>query len=122
MARIFKERADVRYCDLCHGVVFPASGAFCSDCKPWVRLFVQTLSRVMDRANVGVNVVVTCTKDQKMAPEKKVKKDVVKIAAELAASAMSAKIYEVMKPEEIGDFCLDVAKRIAIADDEQDGD
>lgn len=112
-----EELVEIRYCDLCDGVIRSGAGPFCSECKPWVQLLVHTLSRVLNRANFDVRVALTVTKDRKMPGPQKVKKDVVKIAAELATAAMGAKIYETMKPDDIGDFCLDVAKRIAVADD-----
>lgn len=48
-----------------------------------------------------------------MAPsDKKPQKKVISEAFDLAAAAMTARMFESAKPEEVADYCLAVAKRI----------
>lgn len=118
----------VIYCDLCGGVVYPEKGRFCQVCMPVIEALTSILSVVSNRVTLRsckecVKLTVTFTKEKQMPkPQNKVKKDVVKIASDLATAAMSAKIYETMKPIDIANFCLDVAKQIAIADDIDEDD
>jgi hypothetical protein len=117
----------VTYCDLCGGVVYPEKGRFCRVCAPLIEVLTNILSAVSNRATLRsykdiVTLTVILNKEKKMPGQPKVKKDVVKIASDLATAAMGAKIYETMKPIDIANFCLDVAKQIAVADDVDDED
>jgi hypothetical protein len=96
-------------------------------CAPLIEVLTNILSAVSNRATLRsykdiVTLTVILNKEKKMPGQPKVKKDVVKIASDLATAAMGAKIYETMKPIDIANFCLDVAKQIAVADDVDDED
>lgn len=46
-------------------------------------------------------------------------KKVISVASDLASRAIQAKMYETHKPDEIADFCLQVAARIFQYDDKE---